>query len=295
MASLRSIALPLCLSLLLVPAGVLAKGATASSCAPASTPAFLSVMNGSDYTGCLSTVQSGQSFLLVNVVMNSVPAKKVHFSLPDPSFGTILGASWNAPASGDIHTGIDLTFASCTAGGVTVLGMLFVSIPTGTINGCVDWKMDAGCSIEDCDGNVRTATNWGVWFTNAEYCLNCFQQCQALPPWGLSPPDGAINLPTNTQLSWTGGMPVGFGDCYVQISTDPDCGNAQTFPVACDSHTYVPDFLQPGTTYYWRARWFETGAGCDLGGSTPIRSFKTAGPVATQPTSWGQVKSMYRE
>jgi hypothetical protein len=295
MASLRSSFLTFCTLLVLAPTAVLAHGASTQSCLPPSPAGFLSVMT-SPGTSCLETTfVPSPTLFIVDVVMNAVPAQKVHFSLPDPPFGTIVGESWAVPAAGNIHTGIDLTIPGCTQNGLSVLGTILVSNPSGIINGCAEWKMNDGCQITDCEGVVRPATNWSVWYSNSQSCSGCFQQCQALPPYGLNPPDGAVDLPTTTQLSWTSMPATSLSDCSVLIGTDPDCASAQVISVPCSDHTFAPNFLQPGTTYYWRAGWFETGAGCNLGGVTPIRSFTTAGPLATEPATWGHVKSRYRQ
>jgi hypothetical protein len=82
----------------------------------------------------------------------------------------------------------------------------------------------------------------------------------------------------------------------VYISTDPDCGTFQEFTVKCRTGVFAPDFLQPNTTYYWRPDWNEEACTDGWnGGAAAVQSFTTEGPNATQESTWGRVKSLYRD
>jgi hypothetical protein len=66
--------------------------------------------------------------------------------------------------------------------------------------------------------------------------------------------------------------------------------------VACDALSFAPDFLEPSTTYYWRASWFILDGGCSdgLGGYSPWYSFTTDVPSPTESKSWSGAKVLYR-
>jgi hypothetical protein len=80
------------------------------------------------------------------------------------------------------------------------------------------------------------------------------------------------------------------------VGTDPDCSNAQVVEVPHETRKIVLDFLEPGTTYFWRARYFEVYPACQpVGAISEVQSFTTAGVLAVEATTWGKVKAMYRE
>ena len=60
-----------------------------------------------------------------------------------------------------------------------------------------------------------------------------------------------------------------------------------TFPVD-------PGPLLPNTTYYWRA-WSINSYSIAPTAMSETFTFTTGGPVATQPSTWGRVKAMYRK
>jgi hypothetical protein len=107
-------------------------------------------------------------------------------------------------------------------------------------------------------------------------------------------------VPLDVVLSWDGTQnyyvdPM-YGGCGVTIGTSPDCSSGTTFHVPCDLQEFAPDFLQPNTTYYWRASWGTPPDGCsDLNsGASPLYSFTTEGVSPVETKTWGYVKSIYR-
>jgi hypothetical protein len=54
-------------------------------------------------------------------------------------------------------------------------------------------------------------------------------------------------------------------------------------------HQHV-DGLEPGMTYYWKVGVYNYGVIVE----SPVWTFTTLGPVATESTTWGRVKALYR-
>lgn len=238
--------------------------------------------------------------ITVAVQVYAVPFRKARFSLPDPPYGTILGEQWNGIVVGDRHTGMEIDFGDCVT--AVTLGTITLYVDPAIVGPCTPWKVDDGCEIDDCTGATRVATATSQEATTLTFdCACCWQCCQSLPPYDLFQADGATEVPTNVQLSWTG-TPEVFDPlihwCYVRISTDPACATGQTIYTDCELDTFSPDFLEPETTYYWSAGWNQvTGSGCSSGawGESPIFSFTTEGALPASQTTWGRVKALYRE
>jgi parallel beta-helix repeat protein len=80
------------------------------------------------------------------------------------------------------------------------------------------------------------------------------------PPTNPQPPDGAINVPVNTQLSWTASDPNP-GDT---VKYDVYFGTTSPPPQIVNNHsatTYNPGTMSPGTKYYWKiVAWDNHGA-----------------------------------
>jgi len=237
---------------------------------------------------------------MVDIVMYSAPASKVRFTLPDAPFGTYYGITWNFPHIALVDGRVELD-VGCAAGQV-FLGTALVLV-TGEVP-CTTWKVNDDVEVEDCDGELQPTEAPGFQFTTGNdpgFCDDCWQYCELLPPYGLHPENGATNVPLDTELSFD--HPVfqfvpEYLECSIRIGTSPDCSDAQTILVPCDTRSIVLDFLEESTTYYWRAAWGETaGSGCtnQLGALSPVHSFTTAGPIATEHTTWGHVKAMYRD
>ena len=217
------------------------------------------------------------------------PCQRVRLSLPNPPIGQILDEQWNFPFTGDRINGMELDLGNCSSGGDVTLGAITVfAVPSG----CPVWQVDAGAEVQDCDANWHQArelpSNMGCV---GQVCIDYFQQCPGLPPFGLYPPDGATNVPTNVQLTWVENGPYSY--CSVRISTDPACGSGDYYPVDCGAQSYSPSFLQPETTYYWQA--FTSFDACSGGGLSPVHSFTTEGPIPVTTTTWGRVKAMYQD
>lgn len=263
-----------------------------TSCEQGSTAAFINLRIGEYYPDCPLDLVPGLLFVYVDV--RSVPMSEVHFSIPDPPYGTIVGAQWNFPASGNPQTGIDISVDPCSAGGWSVtLGYLLVVVPSGLAPECVTWKANDGAEVVDCEGVVRPASSTpfpaSVGGGGCLCCLECWYQ--PVPAYDLAPANGATSVPLDVSLTWQGtNFSIYEANCSVQIGTDPDCATWTRYSVVCAEQSFAPGFLQHGTTYYWRVSWGNN----DGAASSPARSFTTQSLVSVSTTTWGRVKAMYK-
>lgn len=136
---------------------------------------------------------------------------------------------------------------------------------------------------------------------------NALVTCEYLPPncaSYTSPADGAINVATNTPITWTAGatdathnpatsykLYFGTDASATNIHNGTDIGNINSWGM----------MLNTNTTYYWKI--VPTNASGDATGCSVIRSFTTdatqtittltVNGVANPPTSYATIKSAY--
>lgn len=243
-------------------------------------------------------LDQGANTLVIQV--RAIPFQKIKFTFPDPPFGTVTGEQWFFPHTGNFRTGIELDTGCINVGTVT-LGEIYLSVDYTIVSPtiCASWYGTAA-QIQNCTGRwlpagFQSNSLGGILSQNC-FCASCWQCAFTTQPYDLFPPDGATNVPLDVKLTWKGSEGVVYPNCHVYISRDPTCATGQDltpYPTQCGS--FDPGApLSPGTTYYWRPYWsFNDGWGSDA--VAAIHSFKTVGPVATAPVTWGHVKSMYRE
>ena len=273
--------------------------ACAQSCEEGSAAAYFRLYVDQYGGGCPLVLPTG--IVTVDILVNAIPFQKARLQLPDSPLGQTLGVTWVGTTTGDRLTGIEIDMGGCVGPGTVLLGTMTLEIAPEDSVGCTDWEILAGCEVQDCNGVWRPATpvqhQVGM---DPQGCLDCCWQCcyGSLSPYHLYPPDGASGVSLTAQLSWetllgvTSSPP--YSNCYVTISTDPTCGSGTTYPVDC--LTFSPDFLEPGTTYYWRVAWGILDGACtdNLGGWSPWYSFTTQGPTQGESMTWGSVKAFYR-
>ena len=272
--------------LLLVPLVTSADTGTVAACEDGSSHAFLRLTtSATPFDGC--TVVMPSVISTVEIWAVHVAAKKIRFSIQQPSFGAIVAESYNFPATGTLSTGIELDFGGCEPQGDTLLGTLTVILLNGTVGGCIPWQIAPGCEIVDCDDNTRPAEPRYHEFSDTDGCCS-YIDCPSLPPTNLYPADGTIEVPLDVALSWSPAAAF----VNVRISTDPACYTGQTFHLSgAGSNTLSPDFLLANTTYYWQVGWSD---GIECGGTSAIYSFKTIAPLPTDEETWGRIKALYR-
>jgi len=120
-----------------------------------------------------------------------------------------------------------------------MLDMYWLGAPgSGLIPGTTYyWRVD---EIEEDGTTIHTGDVWS--FTAAPYTA-----------YNPDPPDGAKNVPTDTDLSWTPGVTsithdVYFGTEYADVAD----GTGGTFKGNYPDTTYDPGTLQMGMLYFWR-------------------------------------------
>ena len=272
------------------------------------TAAYLHFRIGQEPGGEVCSLELAPGTVTVNIVAYAVPFQKLRFSLPDPPIGTIVGESWGVSYTGDRINGLEVDMGGCTAAGWVTIGHVDVMVGAEESIPCTVWAMGADCEVQDCAGVWLPARAWDFYEVedsdHAGQCRECFQECYdggPLPPYNLYPPDGATNVPVDVVLTWDGvpflddPYPDDFTGCSVVVSSDPSLANGQGGWGHCNS--FAPA-LQPNTTYYWSAGWYDTGTWCSdlvFQGATRVYSFTTEAPLSTTTTTWGRVKAMYRD
>lgn len=231
-------------------------------------------------------------------VVNAHPFQTVRFKAPVPC-GMIFGGDTSGYLlAGNSQTGVTVTMPGCTSvfNYTPVPVMTIVALVlTPPVSGCT-WDVfpadgDSDILLTDCNGNVmKGASARGLY---------CGDVSPFIGPYLPDPPDGATDVPLNAQLSFTGSANEIFmmvdGSPY-SIWNYPVCSAFPYLGVPTCTNPFDPGMLQPNTTYYWRAA--DSCTYCQHGeaGYSDLWSFTTgAGPVATEQSTWGRVKALYRE
>jgi hypothetical protein len=259
---------------------------------------YIQIDGGPPYTGtvCNTDIAPGSHTAYV-VVHTSHPFQSIRFTAPVPagSFWTGDIAMGGGIATGNSQTGVEVEYFSCLSGYyIPVLQVSFYA--PGAYN---DYTWTVGpaagqptIELEDCDGFVMKGAGG--------YSIYCDPQ-MILAPYRPDPPDGAVDVPTNTLLNFVGSAnEVGVADHPIGAPYDGNVFYCLTtpYPSTVDPCEFPldPGALQPNTTYYWRA--YNICWGCSDGDVAfgDLWSFTTGdAPLATEQTTWGRVKAMYRE
>jgi hypothetical protein len=256
-----------------------------------------------DFTWCDLVLTPGE-VTTITVKVYSVPIQKIRFTLPDPPIGTVVDEWWGVSHTGDRTTGIEVDLGGCSEAGEVTIGQILVSVAPNETGPCASWSFDEEVSeVQDCEGLWRPAENseqFEVVTSLTEACGLCGMSCcpNGLPPYNLYPPDGATDVTLDVMLSWTLNDYYDYpptSGCSITIGTEP-CGTSDKIVIPCGINTFAPDFLQPGTTYYWSPGAYTFPSGCNNGisASAPVHSFTTTGPSPVKSRTWGWVKVLYR-
>jgi hypothetical protein len=211
-------------------------------------------------------------------------AAAVTFAAPVPPSSGLTHIADTSPyyIYGNSQSGISVGFGLCeTSPTVLVMTMLFVRTSVGAP--CTPYMASSGSFYWDCAADYPIPSEGVV--------LNSDGTCSHVTlPSNPVPADGSTNVPLSTVLRWDNaryvcdGMLCGNDDeVYFGTTTDPPRlsqwvdGQASVGP------------LEPGTTYYWRAR-----TGCPWSNLGPLWSFTTTNEVATRRSTWGAIKALYR-
>ena len=283
---------------------------TPNSYAQGSSAAFFQLRAGSETFDDVCSLEFYPGVVTIRVDVYAVPFQRARFTLPDPPIGTVAGETWGVSYTGDRVNGLEVDMGGCTDAGWVTIGYMYILVqPEETIL-CTPWNPGSECEVQDCDGVWLPAVAPDFYtvedISHTNQCLECFQQCFAegpLPAYDLYPPDGATAVPVDVVLTWVGQVdsdplpyPQDFTGCRVTVGTEPDLsGVTQGGEGYCNSFAPV---LQPNTTYYWSAGWYDNTTWCGnipWAGYSRVYSFTTEGPSPVTPTTWGRVKALYRD
>jgi len=214
------------------------------------------------------------------------------FSAPKPA--CMAGATYLADLNvfpvtlGNSQSGVSIGFGQCETYYCHVLTIQYF-MTGATVGCCPYWVLphpnaESGkVEFVDCAQQLFFGTPEATYVSNT---------ANSPPLVGNPEPNpGALQQALDTKLDWT----VFRCDCLMSISwnrvyfgTTPDPPLVNDW---VEENHYDPGLLQPNTTYYWK---LQTFAGSSLSTTTPVWSFSTVTGVATEPTSWGRIKSLYR-
>jgi hypothetical protein len=183
--------------------------------------------------------------------------------------------------------GFAINFGACIDAPVHVLTLrsLCGSAPPD----CQVLWIDA-IELRDCAGQSIPIAD-GYYFGNPVDTL-----CTLLPPPDRFPPDGATNVPRDVVLSWGEMDGPSMGECFGPDQFSVRFGTTSDPRIEWSGWGRFFDpygLLQEDTTYYWSLIGMRPGGG---NVTTPTWTFSTGpgGPVATEHTTWGKIKALYR-
>jgi hypothetical protein len=229
----------------------------------------------------------------------SIPFQKARLKIPDVAGVIVVNESWGVSFTGNHASGVELDMGSCV-GPVNQFSPIvigYMDVVWANPANCTLWQT-ANSEVQDCNGMWRPVYDMQQRVGN-NGCGQCiWQLCFGpLPAYDPEPANGAVNVPLDVVLKWKYAHESYWPVSYVRITTEPDCTGGQTYSLQ-NAYEFAPDFLEPGHTYYWQARYGDCcDGGCqDTYGTTlgPVYSFTTEGEIAVEPTTWGRVKALYR-
>jgi len=247
-----------------------------------------------NYSSCqiepLTQVPLGATTLLfVSIRLWTTPISTVRLTIPDPPVGNIESIAWNFPNVGSIDTGVEIDLQGCSAQGGLVLGEIVLQIPT-FLTECAHWRIE-NAEVDDCTGETYAIAPWDQYLNQTGTCIEeCYswQWCSPLPPLDLSPADGSVDVPLDTQLSFS----YDYGGGFLYITSDPSCENYDEFYLTTEP--WLPEgYLVPDTTYHWYVVQFYQCSNVAAMRSAD-HTFTTAGPVTAVQKPWGAVKTLFR-
>jgi hypothetical protein len=186
--------------------------------------------------------------------------------------------------TGDPFSGVYIDFGQCLTG--VIHAMTIEYLPVGEIE-CgqlyvLEFPNENNIQMTLCAGGTIAADGQTGYI-------------RTQPPHYSTrlPADGATDVPTDVDLQWQESWCYeGFADCFdgmcsaVYFGTDPENLIETIFYNGTTS--FDPGNLEPYTTYYWYlSTWYVL--------DQTMWSFTTGeGPTATQESTWGKIKSLYR-
>lgn len=279
--------------------------ARADFCTAGSHAAYfdLSLQSDGYFPGPCDITPAGAS-ARVYVRAVSIPFQKARITLPDIPGVTVVNESWGVSFTGNHTTGVELDMGSCVGpfndrSAPVLIG--YIDVVWGSPAYCTLWKFSQA-EVQDCAGGWRPvfAMDQRVGPNSCGQCI--WQLCfWPMAPYDLQPPNGATGIPLNVVLTWknlSDPLPPFIEGSHLYINGAPSCTGGGYYAIPNNGESFAPDFLEPGRTYYWQPYFGYSDGGCqDTNGTArgPLYSFTTEGTIATKPSTWSYVKSLYRE
>ena len=231
------------------------------------------------------------SYVIVYVLLDySSGTNGMAFAAPFPANSgyVLMGSDSPFTVTGDLESGVDISFGSCLNGNVVVMQVVLVKSTAGdpcTFFSVAPHPTYGDVTYTDCQ-SVRHELRHGSGIV-----LNSDGSCeQARPPHNPFPPHGGTGVSLLTNLVWSFDEP----ECCTEISGRRDVlyfGTTPDPPIKWDVSSPEPvGPLQAATTYYWKIR--ANAYGCVA--ESPVWSFTTTDKVATNSATWGAIKALYR-
>jgi hypothetical protein len=255
----------------------------------------IGVYDSYDPSGRFIDVHESGLVGLYVVVEYATGLTHVEFSAPPPEcMGsvTLVTTNYYFPYVGDIETGVSLSLGDCLTGTITLASMWFVG---ASVDSCCPYDILPHISavtgeIEglDCTGNTVIIES-SIHTLRPVGMMGCGAPTVPSNP---IPPDGAVNQPLTVMLDWesepTAGTNMGVFFANVYFGTDPD-PSVELWNLNPPQQVGP---LTPHTTYYWKVKSIVTDYGWTMG---PLWTFSTGAGVPVKQTTWGAIKSLYRD
>jgi hypothetical protein len=240
---------------------------------------------------CLNSTPEVDVYFVYVPLPGEPLVRRIQFAAPTPTGCVSISARKDIPVlpgSGDSSFDIVVDLLGCPP---VPTHVLTVRLSNVVVSGdCCDWRPlntygGSLISAWDCDGNPVLVQSRPVWFST--------QPCAFVAPHSPQPADGAAIDSLSTSLQWesAGGPECGLGDVLIHnlyFGTDP---NALIKFVDAGSPYPVGNLLA-GTTYYWRVEATTYNSAGPYPG--PLWSFTTPAATATEQSTWGRIKSIFR-
>lgn len=244
------------------------------------------------YRACQVLIPAGVHTATVEVY--GFPFQTIRFRAVVPAGAVFLGDSgtgFGIPVIGNSQTGVQVYMTGCAttypygqpAPAMTITFLAPAPLPN------VTWEVqpfpgEPAIGLMDCDGFSMNGTG--------QYSIYC-DPGFLIGPYKPNPPDGAVDVPLDQLLSFTGGAN------FMYLGLDPQFDDNDLvceYPQSPCTFPFDPGDLLPNTTYYWKA--LNVCTGCEHGeyAASDLWSFTTGDiTVSTQSSTWGHVKALYRD
>jgi hypothetical protein len=235
---------------------------------------------------CVSTPVDGELVEMYVVVTGNDALSSVSFHLNiQPRLIWIEDEAVFAQTEGPSPIGTAISFDGCLSPTIHVLTVRCLVSQWDYYQGC-PYIFVEGASGTDCSGQTVSVRGGTTRVPKGA--------CEIAGPSNPSPPDHAQDVPLDALLTWTGAPADECGDMGPGMYFSLYFGTNPNPPLILQPGTWPPQDpgdLHPGTQYYWRVLATQLNRNSKL---SPLWTFRTAGPVATEPTTWGRIKSLYR-